>query len=318
MTTPPPTLQLIDQLVQSSTSESPDEVLSIDDAHLLDELSAFVIHHVALRGTARLIVTVRSGEPAPDAVTALWKDGMLLRLDLQPLSRSESDALLASVLGSPVDEKSASKIWDLTRGNALYLRHLVSQEVTSGRLRECHGLWFWQEEFTVSDSIADLLGEQIRRLPEAVRTVLDLVAVAEPLPVAVLSELSDLDAVEEAENRGLIRIDAASRPRAARMAHPLYGEVRRARAGDTRLRRLRGRVVSALAALPRPDPRTSYGGRSCTLTRTCRSTPTCSCAPLGARWRCWICPSARGWHMRVPSPEAGPKPTSVVLTPSCC
>ncbi|KXF83756.1 ATP-dependent transcriptional regulator [Rhodococcus ruber Chol-4] len=247
-------LQLIDQLVQSSASGGSDEVLSVDDAHLLDELSAFVIHHVAVRGTARLIVTVRSGEPAPDAVTALWKDGMLHRLDLQPLSRSESDALLASVLGSPVDEKSASRVWNLTRGNALYLRHLVAQEMTSGRLRECHGSWCWQGEFTVSDSIADLLGEQIRRLPEAVRTVLDTVAVAEPLPVAVLSEVSDLDAVEEAENRGLIRIDAEGRPRTARMAHPLYGELRRARAGDTRLRRLRGRVVSALAARPPSGP----------------------------------------------------------------
>jgi hypothetical protein len=40
-----------------------------------------------------VIATIRTGAPAPDAVTALWKDVHLRRLDLQPLSRGESDDL---------------------------------------------------------------------------------------------------------------------------------------------------------------------------------------------------------------------------------
>lgn len=59
-------------------------VLVVDDAHLLDEHSAIVLHRVVVRRLAPVLVTLRSGEPAPDVVTALWKDEHLPRLDLGP------------------------------------------------------------------------------------------------------------------------------------------------------------------------------------------------------------------------------------------
>src|SRR3984957_984777 len=61
-------------------------VVGVDDAHLLDGLSALVVHQLAQSGGVRLVVTIRTGTDEPDAVTALWKDGLLERLDLEPLS----------------------------------------------------------------------------------------------------------------------------------------------------------------------------------------------------------------------------------------
>ena len=75
-------------------------------------------------------------ETAPDAVTALWKDAMLRRLELQPLSRKESDQLLQVVLGGPVAGDCAERMWRLTRGNVLFLHHLVDHECESGRLAD--------------------------------------------------------------------------------------------------------------------------------------------------------------------------------------
>ena len=46
-------------------------------APMLGDVSAMLVHQLALRDGPTLVVTVRSGEPAPDAVTALWKDGLL-------------------------------------------------------------------------------------------------------------------------------------------------------------------------------------------------------------------------------------------------
>ena len=54
-------------------------LIGVDDAHLLDGLSAHVVHQLAQTRGPRLVVTVRTGEPEPDAVTALWKDGLLAR-----------------------------------------------------------------------------------------------------------------------------------------------------------------------------------------------------------------------------------------------
>ncbi|MGH3599890.1 MAG: AAA family ATPase, partial [Pseudonocardiaceae bacterium] len=51
-------------------------VIGIDDAHLLDELSVTLLHQLALTRTACVVLTVRTGEPAPDPVVTLWKNGL--------------------------------------------------------------------------------------------------------------------------------------------------------------------------------------------------------------------------------------------------
>ena len=101
---------------------------------LLDDLSALIVHQLALQDAASVIATVRTGEPAPDAVTALWKDSLLRRMDLQPLARNESDDLLQTVLGGPVSVDCAKRMWALSHGNVLFLHHLVEHERETGRL----------------------------------------------------------------------------------------------------------------------------------------------------------------------------------------
>ena len=85
------------------SSSGPRPLIAVDDAHELDELSALVVHNLVVRGAATVLVTLRSGEQAPDAVTSLWKDEHLPRLELQALSAAETTALLEQVLDAPVD-----------------------------------------------------------------------------------------------------------------------------------------------------------------------------------------------------------------------
>jgi DNA-binding CsgD family transcriptional regulator len=220
----------------------------VDDARLLDNLSAFVLHQLVLRRAATVIATIRTGAPAPDAVTALWKDGHLERLDLQPLSRAESDALLQSALGGALSTACAERMWRLTRGNVLFLHQLVNQEVQAGRLISGDGQCRWVGTMQVSQSLIDLVDLRIGAIREPVLEVIDLVAVAEPLELIYLTALADADAIEEAERRGLITVSRTTPTSVARLGHPLYGEVRLAQAGQVRLERLRGRIVRLMAA----------------------------------------------------------------------
>jgi hypothetical protein len=220
--------------------------VGVDDAHLLDDLSALLVHQLVLTDAAAVVVTVRTGEPAPDAVTALWKDGHLDRLELQPLSEAETAGLLAAVLGGPVDSANAHRMWALSRGNPLYLRQLVDAELESGRLHEVGGVWQWSGTLVMPPSLVELVEARIRGLSEPVRDVVDVLALNEPLGVTVLAELTDVAAVEQAETRGLVSVERAGRRLQARLAHPLYGEVRRARTGQLRGRRLRGQIATAL------------------------------------------------------------------------
>jgi len=211
-------------------------------------LSALLVHQLVLRGAATVVITVRTGEPTPDAVTALWKDGHLDRLEVQPLSEPETGALLEAVLGGPVDSASSARMWAVTRGNALYLRHLVVDgELEAGRLHRAGGMWRWSGEPAVSPGLAELVDARMGQLSDAVREVLDVLALSEPLGVPLLGESTHPAAVEQAEASGLVSVQPDGRRLQARLAHPLYGEVRRPRIGQLRTRRLRGRIATALA-----------------------------------------------------------------------
>ena len=84
-------------------------------------------------------------------------------------------------------------------------------------------------------------------LIESVRDVIDILALGEPLGLDALNSLTEPGAVEEAEQHGLVRI--VDEPRlSARLAHPLYGEVRRSEIGRVRARRLRGLIATALSS----------------------------------------------------------------------
>jgi hypothetical protein len=65
-------------------------LLVVDDAHLLDPLSATLVYQLAVAGETRLIVTVAAGDPAPDEVVALWREDLLAFVDVAPPGHDEA------------------------------------------------------------------------------------------------------------------------------------------------------------------------------------------------------------------------------------
>jgi tetratricopeptide (TPR) repeat protein len=227
-------------------------IVVVDDAHQLDDTSAFMLQQLVDRRLARLILTVCSGAVVPDAVSALWRDKAVQRLDLQPLGQPDCSTLLESALDGSVDPVSERRLWGLTRGNVSFLRRIVEQEMCGGRLRCTDGTWTWLPDSVVPSSVCELIEHQMGDLTDAVADTVDLLSVAEQLTLRMLVDIVGREPVEQAENRGLIVVDGRDEPD-VRLAHPLYGEVRRLRAGHIRLRRLRGTVASRLE--PQGDAR---------------------------------------------------------------
>lgn len=244
------TVQLVRAVIDALTSAPPgaEVVVGVDDINLLDEVSTFVVHQIVQRGAATVVVTVREGEPIPASVQEVWAAGRFEWLDMQPLTLADTTTLLSATLGGPVDPDAAQRLWKLTRGNALYLRNIVEQEVTDGRLVHRHGYQRWVGDPIVPTGLVELIESRIGALPAEVGDVIDVLAVGEPIDVGALSRITDPAAVEQADTRGLITLESAGGGVEVRVAHPLYGEVRRRRAPATRLRRLRGLVAAELAA----------------------------------------------------------------------
>ena len=82
-------------------------LLLADDAQLLDDGSAAVVHQAAASGAAIVLATVRAGEPVPDTIVTLWKDQLVERLEVAPLDALAVSDLLGAALGGPVEVAAA-------------------------------------------------------------------------------------------------------------------------------------------------------------------------------------------------------------------
>jgi DNA-binding CsgD family transcriptional regulator len=213
-------------------------VVAIDDAHLLDPLSAALVYYVARSENATVLGTVRTGEPVQDPVSALWKDDLVERIELGPLEPKETADLLHQVLGGPVDSASTERLWQLSQGNALLLRELVIAAHASGEIGEAFGMWRWTGRLELAPTLTEVVDARIGNLTQQERTVLEYVALGEPIGLPLLVAATDLPTVETAEERNLIRVVVEDRRTTVRLAHPLYGEVVRRRCPVTRVRRL--------------------------------------------------------------------------------
>ncbi len=202
----------------------------VDDAHNLDHLSATLVYQLALSRAARLLVTVRAGTELPDAVAALSADELLDPIEVAPLDKPATAALLESALGTSPDQATIDQAFNLSQGNPLYLRHVVQGGDLANRL-----------------PLPALIDDYLSALPTPVQSVLNYLALAEPLRRNDLTALADSDAVDEAETLGAVASDDRGMVFAA---HPLYTERVRATLAPAAARKLRTSLVEQLATRP--------------------------------------------------------------------
>jgi hypothetical protein len=172
---------------------------------------------------------------------------LLARLDLEPLSAAATREVIENTLGGPVDALSAARFRQLTDGNALFLRQLVADQIAAGRMRNLAGVWMWDGDVAISASLSDTVGRQLRRLNPGLALVVDTLSQCEPLAVDVLCDLVRRRDLAAAERLGLVSVERTGGTLMARLAHPLFGELRRASVGEIHLSAIRGKLATRLA-----------------------------------------------------------------------
>jgi predicted ATPase/DNA-binding CsgD family transcriptional regulator len=140
--------------------------LIIEDAHWADrssrDLLAFLIGYQRAVGNLLVIVTFRSDElhrthPLRPLLAELARIDWVDKTELPPLTRGQAEELAAVVLGRPPDRALADAIYERAQGNPLFTEELLA--CADG----CD---------LVPDSLADLLLQAVRRLPEDTQEVL--------------------------------------------------------------------------------------------------------------------------------------------------
>jgi len=152
-------------------------VVVMDDVHWAEPTLLDLIEHLVEAAGAAILVVCSARAELYDQRPG-WGEGPRAgRIDLEPLSESETEEVVANIIGgSGLPDALLSRITDAAEGNPLFLEQMLSMLVDGGMLRRRDdGTWSAVRELTafpVPPSIAALIEARLDRLALEDRTVL--------------------------------------------------------------------------------------------------------------------------------------------------
>jgi predicted ATPase len=167
--------------------------LIVEDAHWADrssrDLLAFLIGYQRAMRNVLIVVTFRSDElhrthPLRPLLAELARIDWVDRAELPRLTRGQAEELATVVLGRPPERGFADAIYDRAQGNPLFTEELLS----------CAGDCDEASDF-LPDSLADLLLQAVRRLPDDSQELLRVASAGSGVTSdALLIQVTGLDA----------------------------------------------------------------------------------------------------------------------------
>ncbi len=199
-------------------------LVTVDDAHLLDDRSAEVVRELHGAPACRLLLAVRDDTVPPDLVAGLLDRPDTARVAVPPLSRPGTRALAEAAMAGPLGVSTEAFLWHKSGGNPLFLRELLWSARNSGTIRQAGGVWVLTDTPPEPTTrLREIVSYHLDRMPAPARHALELVALGEPLCLAVLTRAAGAEPVAALRDMTLVVVEDAQ----ARCAHPMYGEVLR-------------------------------------------------------------------------------------------
>jgi tetratricopeptide (TPR) repeat protein len=205
--------EAVAQLVVRAASRQPFLVL-LEDVHWADEMSVRLLAYLGRQlATHRTLLVITGREEDFDAIGALGRTfeelgraGRLERLDLPPLSRTATSALVAQLLprGTQPDQMATlePEVWRLSEGNPFVVVETVSAYGQGLRPTPWMAIPARVQEVILRR--VDRLGEGSRRLAAAAAVVGRECDFALLQQISGLSDDDAVEAVEELVRRGLL------------------------------------------------------------------------------------------------------------------
>jgi DNA-binding CsgD family transcriptional regulator/tetratricopeptide (TPR) repeat protein len=242
-------------------------VMIVDDAHWLDPHSADLLLQLAVHDGVRIVAAIQSGHPVPASVRSLWKEEIAEWIEVSPLDQESTAELVTSILttkpGGPADPGQPTEIpvegltrtvggeipeavWRLSQGNPLYTRELLHTGRTSGRIVLRDGVWRLDRPLEVGERLAELVEDRwLSHLGQAEREALELIAVADVIPLRVLVRMVASEPAEVLQQQGLVAFRWPRDEQVAGCVHPMLREVVRRSVPPSRAARIGLRLADA-------------------------------------------------------------------------
>lgn len=168
--------------------------LIVDDAQWVDEPSARALRFVVRRLSDRGFLFTAATRPQANSVAALFEDLAAssvnhARIDLTPLTVSDTQELAEHILGHAVSRRTATRLTEATQGSPLLLTVLLGQlHDTFAQALHPAG---WDLPDTAIMPLASAISAALEGADPAVRTAAEFVAVLrDPLPAPVVGSIA--------------------------------------------------------------------------------------------------------------------------------
>ncbi|MGW9402477.1 helix-turn-helix transcriptional regulator [Arthrobacter sp. NPDC055585] len=225
-------------------------ILAVDNAEELDEFSAMVLSQMVVNRSAHMFAAFRDFSAAPAEFMGLWREGLLTRLDLEPMLPSECAHLLEAELRGPISRAAAEDLTRVSGGNPNMLLAAAADYREAGRVTRIDGVWVLDKARPCAfPRLYEAMGARLTGLSQDQRELLELLALAGALPLTQVLEQLDSREVDALQEAGLLKLEHQGAP-ALSLVDPGLGTVLRGQLDDGRRREL-------LDTLP-PDPEVSW------------------------------------------------------------
>ncbi|MGI8938574.1 MAG: sigma factor-like helix-turn-helix DNA-binding protein [Iamia sp.] len=240
---------VVERVVAHLAEEAGDDplLLVVDDVDHLDAQSHAVVRALVERRVARVVGTARS--PLPP-LPPPWTSPGVVRVELADLDADAVAEVLVATLGGPVAAELSRQLAVATGGNPLLLREALTLAGHNGALHRVDGIWSLADAERPVALLSEVVSGRLAPLPPAERDALELVAVAEVLPVGMADDLVGPVLLAELERAGLVRRDEVLGHPVVRPSHPFYGEALRSGLGPIARRHHARRLADAAQSAP--------------------------------------------------------------------
>src|SRR5437870_2427885 len=242
-------------------------VLLLDDLHWATKPTLLLLKHVIRSGEPMALLIVGTyrdsdigrGHPLTELLAELRRESGVERLALRGLSDGEAVTMMETLAGHDLEGSAlalAHAVYAEADGSPFFMRELLRHFIEAGELVQERDRWtFLGEVSGIPDSVREVIGRRLARLPGPVDRLLTLGAViGREFDVAVLGPLAALDgsavveSLADARRAALVREVEASPGRFtfvhALIRHTIYDEL-----GPARRIELHRRVAETLESL---------------------------------------------------------------------
>lgn len=194
-------------------------VLIVDDAPMLDSVSASVVYQLIRVFGVPALLTARDEHEIVGPIARLLHEDLLTVTDVAPLAAAEVTELVERRLERAVRPESASALLTACQGNPLFLRELVLSAERSGRVRE--GRFGLEVDIVgLPSHVLGTVTDRLERLDSDELQMARMLALSQPWSHE-LAEGYNADVLRRLRAGGMLSGVADG---SVRLGHPLYAE----------------------------------------------------------------------------------------------